>query len=48
MASHPLPGAAWGGAEAFVAWESNAQSSNIEAFATRQRALSAGLRWQLR
>lgn len=48
MASHPLPAAAWGGAEAFVAWEANAQSSNIEAFATRQRALSAGLRWQLR
>ena len=48
MASHPLPAAAWGGAEVFVAWEANAQSSNIEAFATRQRALSAGLRWQLR
>lgn len=48
VASHPLPAAAWGGAEAFVAWEANAQSSNIEAFATRQRALSAGLRWQLR
>lgn len=48
MASHPLPADAWGGAEAFVAWEANAQSSNIEAFATRQRSLSAGLRWQLR
>ena len=47
MLSYPLPVDTWGGAEAFVALDANAQASNIPAFASRQRALSAGLRWQL-
>lgn len=45
--SRPLPRNQWNGAEAFAAFEANAQGSNLEAFVTRQRALMAGLRWQL-
>lgn len=45
--SRPLPQNRWNGAEAFAVFEANAQGSNLEAFVTRQRALMAGLRWQL-
>ena len=45
--SQPLTAPAWHGASAFVSLEASRQQSNIAAFAMRQRAISAGLRWEL-
>ncbi|WP_280188470.1 tetratricopeptide repeat protein [Delftia sp. PS-11] len=45
--SQPLADPAWRGALAFVSLEASRQQSNIAAFAMRQRAISAGLRWEL-
>jgi hypothetical protein len=45
--ARPLPGGWLGGAEGFVSFEVNRQTSNLAAFESRQQALYTGLRWQL-
>ena len=43
--ARPLPNAWLGSAEGFVSLEVNRQTSNLAAFASRQKALYTGLRW---
>lgn len=45
--ARPLPEAVLGGAEWFVSLEASRQSSNLEAFTSRQTAIYSGLRWGL-
>lgn len=45
--ARPLPGGWLGGADGFVSFEVNRQSSNLAAFESRQQALYTGLRWLL-